>query len=338
LEIGGSLNGHVFAQAPALHLAADHMRTVSWRTTTLAAAAFLLGTIAAGSGTLRAAWEPIARFVSLQGASKPASANVLSEHEIVALAGMPPQSQAELLLERAINHYSGANDQIAARVDGWRGHITLGSRLNNLFVTAINSDDVTVRVAGIEVDIAARNLTKDSSTVDRLEPVARSGEQGPRANALWDLGLVGNRGVEPDRVADILLSAIGDENVNIRYWAVEGLAYLATDAAIAPLLDILHDDASAMIRERAACGLAQSGMFSAEQRRTAVPRLLDFAQDGALDATTRTWVFQALRDITGQSLPHDATLWRQWYTSVEGKVPAAHQLELERSEPGARAR
>jgi hypothetical protein len=292
------------------------MSTINWRTTTLGAAAFLLGSIAAGSGSLRAAWEPIARYVSLQDPPKPASANVLSEHEIAALNGMAPQSQAELLLERAINHYSGANAQIAARVDSWRGRITLDDRLRNLFTTAINSDDLTVRVAGIEVDIAARNLVKDSSTVDRLEPVARSGEQGPRANALWDIALVGNRGVEPDRVADILLSSIHDENVNIRYWAVEGLAYLATDAAIAPLLEVFHDDSSPMIRERAACGLAQSGMFSAAQRRTAVPRFLDFAQDGALDAETRTWVFQALRDITGQSLPHDAMQWRKWYEAT----------------------
>ena len=292
------------------------MRPINWWMTTLAGAAFLLGTIAAGSGTLRAAWDPFARFVNLQDAPKAASANVLSEHEIGRLDEMTAQSQAELLLERAINHYSGANQQIAARVDSWRGRITLGTRLNHLFVTAINSDDLTVRVAGIEVDIAARNLTKDAATIDRLEPVARSGEQGPRANALWDLALVGNRGVAPDRVAAILLSSVHDENVNIRYWAVEGLAYLATDATIAPLLDVFHDDSSPMIRERAACGLAQSGMFSAEQRRTAVPRLLDFAQDGALDAQTRTWVFQALRDITGQSLPHDAAAWRRWYDSV----------------------
>jgi hypothetical protein len=292
------------------------MRTINRRSTVLAAAAFLLGTLAAGSGSLRAAWEPIARFVSLQDAPKPASANVLSEHEIAALDGMPPQSQAELLLERAINHYDGANVQIAARVDSWRGHITLDGRLHNLFMTAINSDDLTVRVAGIEVDIAGRNLSKDSSTVDRLEPIARFGEQGPRANALWDLALIGSRGIDPARVAEILLSSVLDENVNIRYWAVEGLAYLATDAAIAPLLDVLHDDSSPMIRERAACGLAQSGMFSAEQRRTAVPRLLDFAEDGALDAETRTWIFQALRDITGQSLPHDATRWRQWYAQA----------------------
>ena len=285
----------------------------NWRTTSLVAAAFLLGTIAAGSGRLRAAWEPIARFVSLQDPPRPASANVLSEHELAALDKMPPQNQAELLLERSINHYRGANEQIAARVDSWRGRIELNGRLNNLFVTAINSDDLTVRIAGIEVDIAARDLTKTSSTVDRLEQVARHGEQGLRVNALWDLALIGNRGVEQNRILDILLGSIHDENVNIRYWAVEGLAYLAMDASIEPLLDVFHDDPSAMIRERAACGLAQSGMFGAEQRRTAVPRLLEFALDGALDAETRTWVFQALRDITGQSLPHDARLWIAWY-------------------------
>jgi HEAT repeat protein len=289
------------------------MRISNWRTTTLAATAFLLGGIAAGSGSLRAAWEPIARFISLEDPPSPASANVLSEHEIDVLDETPPQSQAELLLERSINHYRVANEQIAARVGRWRGKIELNERLHNLFLTAINSDDLTVRVAGVEVDIAARNLVKDSSTVDRLEGVARSGEQGPRVNAMWDLALIGNRGVGQDRVLDILLSSSHDENVNIRYWAVEGLSYLAVDASIGPLLDIFHDDPSPMIRERAACGLAQSGMFSAAQRSAAVPRLLDFAIDGALDAETRTWVFQALRDITGQSLPHDAARWREWY-------------------------
>jgi HEAT repeat protein len=272
-----------------------------------------LGSIAAGSGSLRAAWEPIARFISLEDPPSPASANVFSEHEATVLDDASPQSQAELLLERSINHYRGANEQIAARVGRWRGKIELNERLHNLFTTAINSDDLTVRVAGIEVDIAARDLVKDSSTVDRLESVARGGEQGPRANALWDLALIGNRGVSQDRILDILLSSTHDENVNIRYWAVEGLAYLAVDGSIEPLLDIFHDDPSPMIRERAACGLAQSGMFSAAQRSTAVPRLLDFAIDGALDAETHTWVFQALRDITGQTLPHDAARWREWY-------------------------
>src|SRR5207245_1569244 len=113
------------------------------------------------------------------------------------------------------------------------------------------------------------------------------------ANALWDIALLGNRGIEPERAAQILLASIHDQNENVRYWAVEGLAYLGTDQSIGPLLQIFHDDPSAMIRERAACGLAQSGMLSEQQRRNAVPQLLDFADDSSLDPETRKWVFEA---------------------------------------------
>jgi hypothetical protein len=289
------------------------------RAVAIAAAGVLVTMVFVGSGTARAAWQEIVQLLSLQGKPEPASANVLSEHEIEVLDQMAAQNQAELLLERSINHYRGANDQIAARVDGWRGKIRLDNRLNNLFTTALNSDDLRVRAATIEVDIAARDLEKISATVDRLEPDARFGEQGPRANALWDIGLLGSRGVEPERAAQILLASIHDANVNVRYWAVEGLSYLGTDETIAPLLDVLHDDPSPMIRERAACGLAQSGMLSERQRRTAVPRLLDFADDSSVGAETRKWVYQALRDITGQTLPHDSTAWRNWYSKSDGR-------------------
>ena len=257
----------------------------------------------------------LARLLTLDGSPEPASASVLSEHETDALDGMPPQAQAELLLERSIDHYAGANEQIAARVHRWRGQLALDGRLDDLFRTAINSDDLRVRAAALEVDIVGRHLDKSVETVDRLEPLARSGEQGPRANALWDLGLLGNRGVEPERIAEILTGSLHDENVNVRYWAVEGLAYLGTDEAIAPLLEVLHDDPSPLIRERAACGLAQSGMLAREQRYQAVPKLIEFAGDFSLDGETRGWVFQALRDITGQSLPREQAAWQRWYAS-----------------------
>jgi hypothetical protein len=269
--------------------------------------------ILVGTPNARAAWGELARFLTLQGKPEPVSANVLSEHEIEVLDAMTPQQQAELLLERSINHFRGATDQIATRVGRWRGGISLDGRLRDLFTTALNSGDLRVRAAAIEIDIVARGLEKSAATIDRLEPAARAGEQGPRANALWDIGLLGNRGVEPQRAADILVASMHDDNVNIRYWAVEGLAYLGTDEVIAPLLDVFRNDPSPMIRERAACGLAQSGMLSERQRRTTVPRLLDFADDATLDSDTRKWVFQALRDITGQTLPHDAAAWRQWY-------------------------
>jgi hypothetical protein len=289
----------------------------------LAVAAITLGMIAGallmGTGTARAAWQEMAQLLSLHGKPEPASANILSEHEIEMLDRMTPQNQAQLLLERAINHYRGANDQIAARVDRWRGKITLDQKLNSLFMTALNSDDLRVRAAAIEIDLASRDLEKTSATVDALEHDARFGEQGPRANALWDIGLLASRGIESRRAVEILTASLHDQNINIRNWAVEGLSYTGADESVDLLLGVFHDDPAPMIRERAACGLAQSGMLSEKQRRTAVPKLLAFADDPSLDAETQKWVFQALRDITGQSLPHDAASWRNWYGSNDGR-------------------
>jgi HEAT repeat protein len=285
----------------------------SRRAALLAVVAIVVSAPVLRAGVVRAAFDPLSALLNLQSGSRPVSANVLSEHEIDTLDSMSPQSQAVLLLERSINHFRGANEQISKRAGGWMGQLKLEGRLHDLFTTALNSDDLVVRVAAVEVDLAARNVERSPASVDRLEPAARDGAQGPRANALWDLALLGNRGIQPERIRLILMGGIHDPNVNIRYWAVEGLAYLATDDVVAPLLETLRDDPSPLIRERAACGLAQSGMLNDHQRRSAVPRLLEYADDGGMDRQTHEWVFQALRDITGQTLPHDAQAWREWY-------------------------
>jgi hypothetical protein len=242
-----------------------------------------------------------------------ASGAVLSEHHLETLDAMEPASQAELLMERAINGYRGAIEEIGRRAPAWTGKISGSERLEDLFRLAINNDDMRVRTAAIEMNLAKRNLVEHVATFDRLEPVARNGDQGPRANALWDIALLGNRGIDPYRAYAILTTALDDPNVNIRYWAVEGLAFLGTDAVIEPLLGVLHDDRSSMIRERAACGLAQSGMLDAQQRRLAVPRLIEYTQDYSLDPETRRWVFQALRDITGVTLPPNPSAWQLWF-------------------------
>jgi HEAT repeat protein len=242
-----------------------------------------------------------------------ASASVLSDHHLESLPAMTPQEQAEFLLERAINRYQGAIDEIMARAALWQGHIKSTDRLESLFRLAINSDDMRVRIAAVEVNVSSRGLARSEETIDRLEPIARAGEQGRRANAMWDIGLLGNRGIRPDRAFAILSANLHDPNLDVRYWAVESLAFLGTDQVIEPLLDIFHDDPSKTIRERAACSLAQSGMLNETQRWRAVPRLLEYASDGALDAETRGWVFQALRDITGETLPPDGSAWKRWY-------------------------
>ena len=272
-----------------------------------------LAIVMVDSGVARAGWEQLTQYLPLQGKPVAVSPAILSQHETQKLNGDTPQGQAELLLERAINHYDGATDQIANRADGWHGHLKLTPQLSALLTTGMNSDDLRVRATAIEVDLAALNVAKTSESVDRLEKQAQTGPQQQRIWAYWTLGLLGNRGVEPERVNEILSSGLRDSDPEVRHWAVEGLSYLGTDETLEPLLRTFHDDPSPMVRERAACGLAQSGMLTAEQRLSIVPRLIDFAEDTSLDAQTHSWVYHALRDITAQNLPPNAAAWRSWY-------------------------
>jgi hypothetical protein len=56
--------------------------------------------------------------------------------------------------------------------------------------------DLAARAAAIELDHAGLNVENAVSTINRFEADARHGEQGRRANALWRIGLLGNRGVQ----------------------------------------------------------------------------------------------------------------------------------------------
>ncbi len=265
---------------------------------------------------VRAAWQEIAAFIGIQGKPMPASPAVMSEHELERLDQDPPQHQAQVLLERAVNHYDGATDQIAARADNWRGQVYRTPQLTSLITTALNANDLRVRAAGIEIQLAEDNLSKTSDSMDSLVTQAESDTKN-RPWTLWSIGLLGNRGVQTERADRVLAGYLSDPDVETRKWAVEGLALLGTDDVIPQLLTALHDDASPVVRERAACSLAQSGMLTQEQRRKALPQLLDYTSDAALDQQTRGWVYQALRDITGQNLPSQPDAWRNWYSSTQ---------------------
>jgi HEAT repeat protein len=148
--------------------------------------------------------------------------------------------------------------------------------------------------------------------VDKLL-VRLQDEPEHRAWLLWILGVLGNRGVETARLETVFLDRIHDPDDTTRAYAVVGLGLLATDSSIAPLLGVFRDDPSPHVREGAACAIAQSGMFREEQRMGAVPDLLRMMDDVSLDATTRSWVFQALQDITGAGLGSNPAAWRNWW-------------------------
>ena len=226
---------------------------------------------------------------------------------------LKPQKQAETLLELAVSRSDGAADQISSRVDRWQGRLKWDSRMAALTTAALRSNDMQVRESGVEVELAAYGLSRNSASLEYLLQTSASSDHAQKIWALWALGLMGNRGVETPRVVQALSAHLKDVEEDSRRWAVEGLALVAAKESVPLLLTAMHDDSSALVREAAACGLAQSGMFTPEQRWSAIPQLLHYTDDSHLDSQTRNWAFQALADITRQRLPNDSSAWKNWY-------------------------
>ena len=266
----------------------------------------------ANGQNVRQAASSIGALLQLAGPPVAASSARISEHELEEINSMQPQAQAERLLERAINHYAGAAEEIAKRADNWTGKIQTSPQLESMSNAAYFSSDLRVRAVALEIWRARDNFPKTADAVDGLiRELAANGDR--KYFRLSSLGILGNRGVEPERVFSTLMLYLNDPDGEARSGAINGLGLLGTENTIAPLLTVLRGDSSFDLRERAACNLSDSGMLSREMRQQAVPELIRFSQDPALDATTKKWVFQALREITQKTLANDAAVWTQWY-------------------------
>ena len=286
-----------------------------WRRVAVAAALATAFFAAAWPDALVAAWHQVVGLIAVTGEPIAASPAIVSEHELSELDALVPQAQAERMLERAINHYAGATDEIDKRIESWVGKVAMEGSLGSLYTTAVNANDLRVRAAALEIYLAANGVTKTPESLSAMIERSDDRPAADRAYFLWIVGILGNRGVEPERALDYLLRYSSDPDLTTRQWAVEGMAVLGTDDVIVPLLRAFREDPSPVIRERAACGLAQSGMLTAHQRWTAIPELIRYADDPALDEQTRGWVFHALSDISGLRLAKDAAEWRAWWAN-----------------------
>jgi hypothetical protein len=245
-----------------------------------------------------------------------------------AISHLAPQAQAEQLLQLAIARDIDSLQAIDNDLSAWRGQLRNTDHLYDLVHTALNSDDLRVRGSAIEIDLVANNLSKSPESVSLLVHQLHVAP-ADRSLTLWRLGALGNRGVEPKFVLAQLLNYVHDRNEQTRYWAVEGLALLGTDETVDPLLDSFAHDSSARVRKRAGCNLAKSGMLTKEQRIAAVPELLNLFDDDALDPSTRSWVFGALRLITGAQIANDPNTWRKWWANRDtAHKPTLHNQLL----------
>jgi HEAT repeats len=223
------------------------------------------------------------------------------------------QAEAEGLLARVARGDTAAADQVLNQADSWTGKTQTTPRTDQLITTSLNLSDLHARAAALQAQLALNGIPRDAKGFTMLEQDA--GDPGQRPFALWMLGALGNRGVDPVHAAKILDAYLNDPDVNVRSNAVIGLALLGTQETIPMLLDRFRNDPSPTVQELAGCGISQSGMYTHQQRMVVAASMVGWLDDSLLSQQQRTWVAQALHDISGQNFGADSAAWRRWYGS-----------------------
>jgi len=276
------------------------------------ACAILIGTMAYGQSM---PGEIVGQRLPVPGRPVSGTTSQLSEVEREMVDHLPAQQQAERLLQYAISHHRGATDEIKVRVKQWRGQLKQTDSLVTLMDVAMNGDDLRVRAACFEIDLAVANLPKNSETAETLLQLAESDPQRTEFS-IWYLGRLANRGVEVDRIHAQLRVWSHSESEPVRLRAVSAIADIGTDDTVPELVEAFHHDPAFRVRiDAAGCGLAHCGMLTRAQRMQSVPGLIEMVEDKKLDAETVKYGYRALREITDQDVGDEPALWREWYAA-----------------------
>jgi HEAT repeats len=221
------------------------------------------------------------------------------------------QAEAEQLLQKVVTGDPGAADHVLTQSSHWTGKTRRTAQSEQFIGTALNLPDLHAREAALRAEMALDGVTADESGFVFAEQAV--GNPSSRVWALWMLGALGNRGVDPEHAAKVIGTYLTDAQVDVRAAAVNGLSLLGTDETIPVMLDRFRNDPSPTVQERAACSLAESGMYRHEQRMTAAASFVSWLDDPRLSAPQREWALHALRDIAGQNFGNDSSAWRAWF-------------------------
>jgi hypothetical protein len=228
---------------------------------------------------------------------------------------VPVQTVAEHLLAKVAAGDANAADEILAHSSEWTGKAQRTPRSEQLVTAILNQPDLHLRQAGVRAELALDGVSADASGLNQVKLTLGIPQQ--RVWALWMLGALANQGIDPDHTLKVIETYLVDPDVRVRAGGVDALALVATWETIPMMLDRFRNDPSPVVQERAACGLAQSGMYTHAQRISAAGNLVNWVDDSQLTPQQRGWAVQALGDISGQHYGNDAAAWQRWYEGAK---------------------
>jgi len=224
------------------------------------------------------------------------------------------QAEAEQSLAKLSSGDSAVADHILASSADWTGKTHRTPDSEQSIGVALNLPDLHAREAALQAELALDGVTPDDAG---LKYVERSvADPRYRSWGLWMLGALGNRGVDPAHTTKVISSYLTDTQVGVRAAAVHALSLVGTEETVPLLLDRFRNDPSPVVQERAACSLAQSGMYTRPLRLLAAGSFVSWLDDSLLSPAQHEWALHALRDISGEDQGRDASRWREWYSNA----------------------
>lgn len=112
-----------------------------------------------------------------------------------------------------------------------------------------------------------------------------------------------------------LLAGLKDPEASVRKSAVQALGAFEDEDLIPHLFQIFLSDPELQVRERAACSLSHTGIYTKKQRASMRSFFISAVENKKLDQQTRNWAVQALNQITGAGIGLDAEKWKAWVAS-----------------------
>lgn len=243
--------------------------------------------------------------------SKAAATRVLSRDSSADATASPLQRHAESLLARAASDDESAAQQVLAQADAWTGKTRRTPHSDQFVSACLYSKNSDVRAAAMAALLAFDGVARNSAGLAMAENAA--GKPNQRAWALWTLGALANRGVDPTHAASLIESYLSDPDVRTRATAVDALSLVGSDETVPILLDRFRNDPSPIVQEGAARDLAVAGMYTHAQRMVAAAKLVGWVSDPALSVPQRAWAVHALDDISGKNFGTDSAAWESWY-------------------------
>lgn len=225
----------------------------------------------------------------------------------------PAQREAEAALAAAATGDAAAISKVLAESPRWTGGTRRTPQTDRSISICLNSADLRERAAALSALLSLDGITADQAGLGEVRRALNDPSQ--RDWALWMLGALGNRGVDPPRTVKIAQSFLQDPDARVRGAAVISLSIIATDETIPMLLDRFRNDSSPAVQEDAARSLGSTGMYTRAQRLTAGASLIRWLDDPSLAPQQRAWALHVLTDVSRKNFGANSSAWRAWYRS-----------------------